>query len=191
MGGLTADEVIAATRRWIDSFVVDMNLCPFARRELDSGRVRLVCSFAADAEALLVTLQQELQLLIETPAIETTVLIHPNVLKDFADYLYFAELGDALVEQSGWHGVFQLATFHPDYQFEGTASQDVENYSNRSPYPMLHLLREDSLEKAIERHPDTANSPRRNIDLLRSMGLEKVAARRESCLRNAALASGS
>jgi hypothetical protein len=182
MGGLTADEIIAATRRWIDSFVVDMNLCPFARREVEYGRVRMACSPAQGIEALLLALHDEMQLLANSPAVETTVLIHPGVLNDFSDYLDFLELANALLAQGGWEGIFQIASFHPDYQFEDTEPDAVENYSNRSPYPMLHLLREDSLSEAVERHPDTAGIPRRNIEHLQSLGLDAVVALRESCL---------
>ena len=155
-----------------------MNLCPFARRELDSGRVRFHCSRAETAEGLMLDLQDELLLLAREPDIETTVLVHPGVLAVFSDYLDFLELADALLEQGGWQGEFQIASFHPDYQFEGAGPDDVENYSNRSPYPMLHLLREASLELAIDSHPDTAEIPRRNIELLRSKGLEEVKALR-------------
>jgi len=161
---------VLAVRRWVDSLVVGLNLCPFAKTELINERVRFVECPAQSEVALLDALTIELELLETTPALETTLLVHPNVLHDFADYNQFLNEVDALLVGLQFEGVFQVASFHPDYQFGGTAIDAAENYTNRSPYPLLHILREASLERVIAAHPDTAEIPQRNVELMNSMG---------------------
>ncbi|MBW4933998.1 DUF1415 domain-containing protein [Marinobacter sp. F4206] len=178
-------EVINATRKWVEDVVVGYNLCPFAKRELIRDRVRFVVSDAADEDALLQSLHSELQLLENEPEIETTVLIHPGVLQDFAAYNEFLDAADGLLAYLDMEGVYQIASFHPDYQFAGTEPDSAENYTNRSPYPMLHLLREASLEAAIESHPDVDGIPGRNIELMEELGAEKMKAVLSSCLNSA------
>ena len=169
-------EILAAVRQWLESFVIGLNLCPFAGRELLKNRIRFSVTTADSEERLLLELQSELNLLSSDRTIETSLLIHPEVLQDFADYNQFLSLADMLIEQSGFEGVYQIASFHPDYVFEDTAAQDVENYTNRSPFPMLHVIREESLQRAIIDYPDVDQIPLRNIELMRQMGKEKLMA---------------
>lgn len=168
------EHIIAAVRHWVESMVVGMNLCPFAKRELVKNRVRFVATNATTEEELLMALQDELERLNANPSIETTLLIHAHVLQDFYDYNDFLDLADRLLVQMELEGQYQIASFHPDYQFGGTEPDDAENYTNRSPYPVLHLLREDSLERAIADYPNVDDIPERNIALMNKLGVEKL-----------------
>ena len=170
------EPIITAVRHWVESFVVELNLCPFAKRELVKERVRFVSTPAASEEALLIALQEELLLMEADASIETTLLIHAEVLQDFYDYNDFLDIADSLLVQMDLDGVYQIASFHPDYKFGGTQPDDAENYTNRSPYPVLHILREESLEHAIEGHPDADGIPERNIALMNKLGVDKLRA---------------
>jgi len=167
---LNTQKIETSVRKWLDTFVVGMNLCPFAKRELVKQRVRFTVTEAATEDELLQALQAELELLNADPSIETTLLIHPAVLGDFLDYNQFLDIADALLLQMELDGVYQVASFHPDYQFGGTAPWEAENYTNRAPYPILHLLREESLDRVLGDNPDADEIPQRNIDLMNSMG---------------------
>lgn len=182
MSGSQSAQAVAAVRRWVDRFVVGMNLCPFAHRELVNERVRFVSSEAGEEALLLADLQLELQRLDEDDGIETTLLVLSRGLPGFDEFNQFLDLVDGLIEQMGWSGVYQVASFHPDYRFAGTTADDVENYTNRSPYPVLHLIREQSLERAIASHPDVDGIPLRNIALMNEMGLEQVQVLWQACL---------
>ena len=164
--------VIAATRRWVWDMVIGLNLCPFARRVFESDRIRYVVTDAADGEALLAALGRELAALPATPRaeVETTLLIHPNALADFLDYNDFLAVADRLVRRLGLRGVIQIASFHPHYQFAGTTPDAVENFTNRSPYPMLHLLREASVTEVAADPARLADIPARNVETLRRLG---------------------
>ncbi|MFC1773259.1 DUF1415 domain-containing protein [Pseudomonadota bacterium] len=175
------DKFIGPVRHWVETVVVGLNLCPFAKRELVNDRVRFSVSEAETEEQLLVDLQAELELLNNEETVETTLLIHPRVLQDFFDYNQFLNYVDRLLTQMELEGVYQVASFHPDYQFSGTRPVDVENYTNRSPYPMLHLIREDSLERAIASYPDPDRIPERNIELLERLGRDKMQALLQAC----------
>lgn len=166
--------VIEATRRWVERAVVGLNLCPFARAPMVQQKIRYVVSQASDTEALLDDLLGELQSLnaVDADTCETTLLIHPNVLADFLDYNDFLDAADAAVETLGLLGELQVASFHPDYQFAGSAPDDVENFSNRSPFPTLHLLREASIERAVEAMTDTDSIYRRNQETLQKLGVD-------------------
>ena len=178
------DNIITeSVRQWVESFVVELNLCPFVKRELVNNRVRLSTTNAVTEEQLLEVLQTELGLLNKDAAVETTLLVHPEVLQNFYDYNEFLSLADSLLIEMGLEGVYQIASFHPNYQFGGTDPEDVENYTNRSPYPMLHLLREDSLEKVIANYPDTDQIPTRNIKLMNSMGQDKLNEIMQACVK--------
>jgi len=168
------DTITAAVRYWVENFVVGLDLCPFAGRELLRERIRFVVTPATSEAELLASLQAELDLLDSNPAIETTLLIHPQVLQDFADYNQFLDTADELLRAAGREGVYQLASFHPHYRFAGTDAADAENYTNRSPWPLLHLLREQSLERAIASYPDTARIPERNIALMQRLGIARL-----------------
>ncbi|MGC2032129.1 MAG: DUF1415 domain-containing protein [Steroidobacteraceae bacterium] len=171
---MTSDEIIAATHRWLERSVIGLNLCPFAEGVYRGGRVRMRVSDSRTASGLLAELRSELTGLhaADPGQCETTLLIHPWVLADFVEYNDFLEVCEAAIVELGLEGELQVASFHPRYQFEGTESEDIENYTNRSPYPMLHLLREASIERAIAAVPDIDEVYRRNIRTLRGLGHE-------------------
>ena len=166
-------EVIDATRRWIERAVIGLNLCPFAKAVYVRERIRYVVSGAQTDAVLLGELERELRALAEADAdiVDTTLLIHPHVLAVFLDYNDFLDEADRAIARLGLTGVLQIASFHPAYQFGGTTPDDVINHTNRSPYPMLHLLREASVEAAVATFPDTGTISERNIDTLRRLGL--------------------
>ena len=165
---------IAATQRWLERAVIGLNLCPFAKAVVAKQQLRYVLSDATTPEALLAQLGEELLLLRDTPAheIDTTLLVHPDVLEDFLDYNDFLEQADALVEALELDGVLQVASFHPQYQFAGSDPDAVENFTNRSPYPTLHLLREDSVSRAVDAYPDPDSIIDRNVATLRALGVD-------------------
>lgn len=169
---ISNEEIIAATRRWLERSVIGLNLCPFADSVYRGGRVRFRVSEQRTAAALLEDLREELHGLqaADPGQCETTLLIHPWVLADFIEYNDFLEVCEATIAELDLEGELQVASFHPQYQFAGTQSEDIENYTNRSPYPMLHLLREASVERAIAAVPDTDEIYRRNIRTLRELG---------------------
>jgi hypothetical protein len=169
-----AMDAIAATRHWLEQAVIGLNLCPFARAVHLKQQIRWVESPARDAEGLLGELVTELRFLAaaDPTQVETTLLIHPHALADFLDYNDFLDVADAAIEELGLAGIVQVASFHPDYQFEGTAPDDADNLSNRSPHPTLHLLREDSIARAVAACPDTAAIYERNIETLRRLGMD-------------------
>ena len=168
----TAEQAITATRRWLERAVIGLNLCPFAKAVHLKQQIRWVVSAATDTTALRDDLVRELEWLRATPAeqTDTTLLIHPFVLGDFADYNDFLDVADAAIADLGLEGELQLASFHPDYQFAGTPADAIDNYSNRAPFPTLHLLRESSIEKAVAAFPDAADIYERNIDTLQRLG---------------------
>ena len=169
-----AQDPIAATRQWLERAVIGLNLCPFAKAVHVKQQVRFVLSDASTPEALLEQLAEELLLLRDTPAdeVDTTLLVHPDVLQDFLDYNDFLDNADAAVEALDLGGILQVASFHPAYQFAGTAPQDISNYTNRAPYPTLHLLREDSVSRAVAAFPEADSIVDRNIETLDRLGIE-------------------
>ena len=173
---MDSNAVIARTRRWISAVVIGLNLCPFARRVFESDTIRYVVSAAEDEKALLADLTRELQALASTPSttVETTLLIHPQVFTNFLEYNDFLDIAEQRLELLGLDGVIQIATFHPAYQFADTAADDVENYTNRSPYPMLHLLREESISRIADDPDELLKIPERNIETLRAMGKQTI-----------------
>jgi hypothetical protein len=178
---MSNENIIQATQKWVETIVVGMNLCPFAKREIVKDRVRYTISESTLQEQLLMDLKTELELLNANANIETILLIHPNILNDFYDYNDFLSLADALLIDMELDGIYQLASFHPNYQFGGTEFDDAENYTNRSPYQMLHLIREASLEKAVANYPDPENIPERNINLMNKLGTDKMKVLLEEC----------
>ena len=167
------DEVIEATRAWIERAVIGLNLCPFAKAVYVRDQIRYTVSAAESPEALLEDLEREARWLAETEAeeVDTTLIIHPNVLKDFLEYNDFLGVAEEALERLGFDGVLQIASFHPDYQFADAAADDVVNYTNRSPYPMLHLLREESVDRAVAAFPDAGDIYRKNIETARRLGI--------------------
>ena len=162
------------TRHWLERAVIGLNLCPFAKAVHVKEQIRWVESPAEDTQQLLEELVRELRFLAaaDPAVVETTLLIHPHVLADFLDYNDFLDVADAAVESLGLAGVLQVASFHPDYQFAGTAPDDADNLSNRSPHPTLHLLREASIDEAVAAFPEAASIYERNIETLRRLGFE-------------------
>lgn len=167
-----ATAVLESTRDWLEAFVIGLNLCPFARRVYDAGRIRYVVAEAVDEAGLTAELARELKRLAETPRekVETTLLIHPQVLADFLDFNDYLAVADDVLAELGLAGTIQIASFHPRYQFAGTEPDDVENFTNRSPYPMLHLLREVSVTEVAGKDEFVQGIPQRNIALLRQLG---------------------
>lgn len=170
---MTHDDVIAQTRLWIERAVIGLNLCPFAQSVYLNEQVRFVVSEARHLDGLLEDLDRELLLLAETdPArIDTTLLIHPTLLPDFLDFNEFMMVAEEAVLENDLEGVIQVASFHPRFQFADSAPDDIANYTNRAPYPTLHLIREASLERALARFPDPDTIYQRNIETLRGLGL--------------------
>ncbi len=185
-----ASLAIAATRAWVERAVIGLNLCPFARAAEQRGRVRYVHSAATDAEALLADFCDELRRLVATSPsdTETTLLIHPRVLADFDDYNDFLDVADAALEALGCAGTVQVASFHPQYRFAGVPADDVSNATNRSPWPILQLLREESVAAAALAFPDGASIYEANIGTLRSLGPDGWSTLQAACLEDAALA---
>jgi uncharacterized protein len=163
---------VAQTKQWLEAAVIGLNLCPFAKAPYSKNKIRFVVSHAKDERSLLHTLEQELKRLRDTPIdeIETILIIHPEVLRDFFDYNDFLSLAEALLTEHALDGEIQIASFHPDYQFGGTQKEDPTNNTNRSPYPMLHLLREDSIDRALESDQTADAIIERNTTTMRNLG---------------------
>ncbi len=170
-GSQPADPVVA-TQCWVERAVIGLNLCPFAKAEYVHGRICYTLSHALETAALLQDLRSAMLALqaSDPTQCETTLLIHPHVLQDFLDYNDFLDEADALLVELGLDGVLQIASFHPQYQFADATQDDITNYSNRSPYPTLHLLREASVERAVAAFPDAEDIFERNMQTLRSLG---------------------
>lgn len=170
----TARPLVEETRRWVDRAVIGLNLCPFAKAVQAKGQVRYAVSDAQDAEAVLTDLEDELMLIstADPQAIDTTLLILPEALHDFYEFNDFGELSDRLLKRMRLVGTIQVATFHPAFQFADTEPDDIENYTNRSPYPILHLLREDSIDRAVEAFPEPEAIYEKNIETVRALGHE-------------------
>jgi len=168
------DAVVQATRIWLETAVIGLNLCPFAKAVHRKNQIRYVVCRATNQESLELALIEELVLLhaADPQAIDTTLLIHPHVLQNFFDYNDFLQVANRLVHHHGLRGAIQIASFHPHYEFSHCQADAPENFSNRSPYPMLHLLREASIERAVAAFPDTDNIYQQNIDTLQALGVE-------------------
>ena len=168
------EQVLIQTKHWLEKAVIGLNLCPFAKAVYVKNQVRLVVSRARHADDLLEELDRELDLLIATPAaeIDTTLLIHPTLFEDFLDFNDFLEVAEGVVDEHALEGVVQLASFHPQFQFDGTEPDDIGNYTNRAPFAMLHLLREDSVERAVAAFPEAESIFKQNIATLKKLGSE-------------------
>ena len=166
--------VVEDTVRWLERAVIGLNLCPFAKAVYVKQQVRFVLSDAELAEDLLEELAEELLRLRDTPAdqTDTTLLVHPQVLTDFLDYNDFLGDADGLVEAMDLDGVLQVASFHPDYQFADSAPDDPANLTNRAPWPILHLLREASIDRAVAAYPEPDGIIERNVATMRELGGE-------------------
>ena len=171
---MTDEQVLIQTRHWLEKAVIGLNLCPFAKAVYVKNQVRLVVSHARHADDLLEELDRELDILVATPAteIDTTLLIHPTLFEDFLDFNDFLEVAEGVVDEHALEGVVQLASFHPRFQFDGTEPDDIGNYTNRAPFAMLHLLREESVARAVEAFPEAESIFEQNIATLEKLGLE-------------------
>lgn len=174
-------QLIATTQTWLKTIIIEYSICPFAKRELERGSIRFSINHDTEIESCLLNLMIECERLTIDSSIETTLLIYDSAFTAFADYLDFLELAETLLIEQDYEGVYQLASFHPDYCFEGAKQDDPANYTNRSPYPMLHLLRETSIERAVATYPHPENIPQRNIELTRELGLAKMQALLKAC----------
>ena len=169
-----ATAAVDATRHWLEAAVIGLNLCPFAKAVHMKRQIRWAVTAASDSGMLLAELHHELALLAnaDPQAIDTTLLIHPRAMTDFIDYRFFLDDAQRALRKLGYEGVLQLASFHPDYEFADAAPDDVANRTNRSPHPMLHLLREASIDRAVAAYPDAEVIYGRNVDTLRALGHE-------------------
>lgn len=161
----------AAVREWVAEVVVGLNFCPFAHREVEKNRVLYVDSSAQSIESALEDLASAMQQLLEHEQIETTLLVLSQGFHDFDDYLDLLDYAQLTLREFNLEGTLQIASFHPDYQFADTADDDVSNYTNRAPFPVLHLLREASLEKVLARYPNPEAIPERNIEVAQQRGV--------------------
>lgn len=164
--------VVAQTQRWLERAVIGLNLCPFAKSVHVKKQIRYAVTGAQTADELLAELEHELQLLVDTDpdSLDTILLIHPRAMTEFLDFHFFLAEADALLKNQGYTGIFQIASLHPDYEFAGSEPDDIDNYSNRSPYPTLHLLREASIDRAVAAFPDASSIYERNMETLRRLG---------------------
>lgn len=169
---MTDEEVLKQTRHWLEKAVIGLNLCPFAKSVYVKNQVRLVVSHARHADDLLEELDRELDLFVATPPeeVDTTLLIHPTLFDDFLDFNDFLEVAEGVLDEHGLEGIVQLASFHPKFQFDGTQADDIGNYTNRAPFAMLHLLREASIDRAVEAFPQAEAIFEENIKTLEKLG---------------------
>ncbi|MEP7166158.1 MAG: DUF1415 domain-containing protein [Ferruginibacter sp.] len=178
----TTEQVIAQTKKWITDVVVGCNFCPFAGQEFKKDSIRYVVETGSEMNICLQVFIKECQRLDDELSIETTLIIFPGSFQQFDDYLDLVSLAESLLEKEGYEGVYQVASFHPQYLFADASLNDAANYSNRSIYPMLHILREESIEKALKKYPDPEQIPERNINFAREKGVVYMKMLRDSCL---------
>jgi uncharacterized protein len=169
-------DVISRVKRWLHSVVIGLNFCPFAKREFERNSIRFHVDAGLNEKRTLDTLLDELTLLDTDPSIETTLIIYPHTYRDFHAYLNWVDMATAIVENGAYRGIYQIASFHPDYCFANSSADDPANYTNRSPMPMLHILRESSLSRVLEHFPNPEQIPERNILKARDLGLDALQA---------------
>jgi uncharacterized protein len=177
----TDEEVISQTKRWLETVVIGLNFCPFAGREFRKGTVHYTVLNSSDRKEILTRFALELQRLDDSHEIETTLIILPYQFPDFNKYLDIIDLCQELLEAEDYEGIYQVASFHPSYLFAGSNESDPSNYTNRSPYAMIHVLREASITKALGNFPDAEGIPERNIALANQKGLEVMRALWKNC----------
>lgn len=164
--------LINQTKKWLSSVIIDQNLCPFAKREYDNDRIHYAVIETTDTHSQLEQILVQCSALNNDAKRETSLLIFPAALSDFEDFLDVLEIANTLLVEQGYEGIYQLASFHPDYRFDGAGPNEASNYTNRSPYPMLHILREASVETAIKNYPHPEKIPDRNIQVTTDLGLK-------------------
>lgn len=173
--------LVAQTKKWIKDVVVGCNFCPFASREVKKDSIRYITVESAEVEDILLTLENELTHLDDNIETETTLIILQNGFTDFEEYLDLVNIGEEILAELEYEGVYQLASFHPKYIFHGTEVDDASNYTNRSPYPMLHLLREESVTLAVDSHPNPEGIPVENINYTKEKGLAHMQSLLAAC----------
>ncbi|GLT16481.1 hypothetical protein GCM10007938_02570 [Vibrio zhanjiangensis] len=175
MTTVNSNNIVQQVNQWLNDVVIGLNLCPFAAKPQRNNQIKIFISEASDEQRLLEDILTQLMELEQKTAeqLETTLVVVPNMLADFDDYNLFIDWVEALIRQQNWQGVFQLATFHPDYCFAGTEPHDAENLTNRSPYPIFHLIREDSMEKVLKHYPNPESIPETNITRVESLSPEE------------------
>jgi len=173
---------ITSTRQWLKSFVIEYNICPFARQEYEKDSIRFTAIAGNDLEKCLTALVTECGHLDSNPDIETALLIFPDGLHSFNAFLDFLDIAQQLLIDRDYEGIYQLASFHPQYCFTNSDQNDAANYTNRSPYPMFHIIRETSIERALENYSNPENIPSKNIQLTRQLGYKKLQAIVAACL---------
>lgn len=166
----TDEQAIESIRTWLTEVIIGLNFCPFAKREFERQTIRYQISPAQEIKHALAGLLDELALLDASTEIETTLIIFVPGFSQFDDYLDLVDLGIALLEQGGYAGIYQLASFHPDYCFAAEPADDLANFTNRAPYPVLHILRESSIDRALRTYPDPESIPQKNISKARKLG---------------------
>lgn len=177
----TTAQIIEQTRKWITDVVIACNFCPFAAREIKRNSIHYQVEMGAGIENGLTALLNECKRLDEQPNIETILLIFPESFTDFDQYLDLVALAEKLLKKKGYEGIYQVASFHPHYRFAGAPADDPANFTNRSVYPMLHLLREESIERALKHYPDPDSIPEKNIHFARDKGIVYMKMLRDSC----------
>ena len=166
--------LISSTKAWLSDVIIKHNFCPFAKREFDRGTIHYAVIETAEVQAQLDQIILHCAQLDKIKAQETSLLIFPAGLSDFEDYLDVLNMAIAALTEQGYEGIYQLASFHPDYRFDGAPDNDPANYTNRSPYPMIHILREASVTAAVQSHPDAEGIPTRNIEVAQELGLSAM-----------------
>jgi len=183
MSNQSSSTIIKQTEKWIDSFIIHYNICPFAKQVVDNQRIDYQVVSNPEIEDCLIYLIEYLIKLDTDKNFETALLIFPESVGDFDGYLEFLAIANQLIEDQGFDQDFQLASFHPDYCFEGEDEDDPANFTNRAPWPMLHLIRQASIEKGLAFYPNPQQIPKDNIKLTRELGFEFLQKLRESCMR--------
>ena len=178
----SAETIISQTKLWLEKIVIGCNFCPFAAKPFFQDKIRYRVVASIQKKDILEALVRECSWLEENVETETSLLILPEGYEKFDAYLDLLDIAEQLLEKEGYEGIFQLASFHPDYRFAGSKADDAANYTNRSPYPILHLLKEESIEKALEKFPDPDKIPDKNIAFAREKGLEYMKNLLKSCL---------
>ncbi len=180
---LSPETIIAQTKKWIIDVVVGLNFCPFAAREIKKDSIIYEIVDSENSKEVLETLAKSFIKMDEDESIETLLIILPTGFEKFSSYLKLVDVSEQLINKLGYEGIYQVASFHPQYLFAGSKESDPANYTNRSPFPMLHILREKSLTRVIEGHPDTLKIPENNIELTRQKGLAQMQSLRNACMQ--------
>ncbi len=174
---------VQLVHKWITEVVVGLNFCPFAARPLKTGKIHFSINKGATLKSALETFAEVCSMLDENDEMETAIVILPEGFVSFNDYLYLVDCCEQLIVKEGYEGTYQVASFHPEYVFQGSVENDPANYTNRSPYPLLHLLREEMLENALEKYPHPEKIPENNIEMTRKLGLEHMKSLFLACLK--------